>query len=294
MTTSLAALGFGYCARQLVAADPAAFTVVGTVRDPARLKSLPAGVEGFVFDGLSLSAALADRLSSCAVLLLSAPPDEQGDPVLRLAGPVLAEAAAARRLQQVIYLTTLGVYGDHQGAWVDETTTPRRAGGRLARRLEAEAAWFAFGRTHQVPVAALRLAGIYGPGRNALAQLKAGTAHIIDKPGQVFNRIHVDDISRAVRAVIAQRFEGILNVADDAPTAPGVPVAYAAALMGRPAPVVVPFAEAAKTMSPMALSFWGASKRVSNWRLKTELGVSLAYPTYREGLDALAAAGEGR
>lgn len=294
MTTSLAALGFGYCARQLVAADPAAFTVVGTVREPARLESLPTGVDGFVFDGLSLSTSLAARLSTCAVLLLSAPPDEQGDPVLRLAGPVLAEAAAAGQLRQIIYLTTLGVYGDHQGAWVNEATPPRPAGGRLARRLEAEAAWFAFGRAHQVPVAALRLAGIYGPGRNALAQLKAGTAHIIDKPEQVFNRIHVDDISQAVRAVIAQRFEGILNVADDEPTAPGTPVAYAARLLGRPAPAVVPFAEAAKTMSPMALSFWGSSKRVSNQRLKTELGVTLAYPTYREGLDALAAAGEGR
>ena len=201
---------------------------------------------------------------------------------------------AGGSVRQLIYLTTLGVYGDHQGAWVDETTPPRPRPGRLDRRLKAEADWLAFGQTHGIAVAVLRLAGIYGPGRNALLQLKTGEARIIDKPGQVFNRIHVEDISRALEAVIAQGFAGLLNVADDLPTAPGEPVVYAAGLLGVAPPQPVAFDEAAKTMSPMALSFWGASKRVSNTRLTGELGVRLAYPTYREGLTALAEAGEGR
>ncbi len=294
MTLSLAAVGFGYCARHLLASRPQAFApVLGTARQEQTLSALPAGVEGVVFDGTRLDPALAQRLAASDVLLLSAPPDAAGDPLLRLALPALTRSAAEGRLRQVVYLTTLGVYGDHQGAWVDETTPPRAGSARLQRRLDAEAAWFDFGARNQVPVAALRLAGIYGPGRNALAQMRAGTARVIDKPGQVFNRIHVEDISRAVMAVIARRFDGVLNVADDLPTAPGDPIAYAAQLLALPAPEPVPFAVAAATMSPMALSFWGASKRVSNHRLKTVLGVELAYPTYHNGLDALAAAGEG-
>lgn len=291
MMTHLAAVGLGYCARYLLATRPGAFSeITATTRDPARLGSLPATMAGHVFDGTTMAADLAAALARCDVLIASAPPEVEGDPLLRLGAPALASG----RLRQVVYLTTLGVYGDHQGAWVDEASPALGGTARLERRLKAEAAWFAFGQAHGVPVAALRLAGIYGPGRNALQQLKAGEAHIIDRPGQVFNRIHVEDISRAIEAVIAQGFSGILNVADDLPTAPGEPVAYAAQLLGVAPPPVVPFAEAARTMSPMALSFWGASKRVSNQRLKSDLGVTLAFPTFRDGLDALAAAGEGR
>ena len=137
----------------------------------------------------------------------------------------------------------------------------------------------------------LRLAGIYGPGRNALVQLRAGEARRIDKPGQVFNRIHVDDIVCTIRAAIAHRYDGILNVTDDLPAPPGDPIAYAAELLGMDPPPAVPFDEAAREMSPMALSFWSGNKRVGNARLKEELGVTLRYPTYREGLSALHAAG---
>ncbi|MDQ0505773.1 Rossmann-fold NAD(P)-binding domain-containing protein [Xanthobacter agilis] len=289
--TVLAAVGFGYCARHLVATRPDAFKrVIATARSPAGVAALPAEVEGFQFDGERLSVPLATALAEAEVLIVSAPPDAAGDPVLRHAGAALATG----RLRQVIYLTTLGVYGDHQGGWVDEASPARAGTERLDRRLAAEAAWFAFGRRHGVAVAALRLAGIYGPGRNVLVQLQAGEARIIDRPGQVFNRIHVEDISRAIGAVVARRFDGVLNVADDLPTAPGEPVSYGAGLLGLAPPPAIPFAEAARTMTPMALSFWGASKRVSNHRLKAALGVQLAYPTYREGLDALAAAGEGR
>ncbi len=195
--------------------------------------------------------------------------------------------AASSRLQQIVYLTTLGVYGDHGGGWVDEDTPPKAGSARLERRLAAEADLLAFGAARDIPVAVLRLAGIYGPGRNALIQLRAGEARIIEKPNQVFNRIHVDDISATIAAAVDQRFGGLLNVTDDLPAPPGDPIVYAAGLLGMDPPPAIPFDVAAKTMSPMALSFWGASKRVRNARLKTDLGVRLAYPTYAEGLSAL-------
>lgn len=287
----LAAVGLGYCARHLVQTRPDAFArVIATARTAEGAAALPAGVTGFRFDGESLSSELEAALAEADAVLASAPPDAAGDPLLRLG----AEALARGRARQVIYLTTLGVYGDHQGGWVDEDSPARAGTPRLERRLAAEEAWRAFGRRHGKAVAVLRLAGIYGPGRNALAQLKAGEARIIDRPGQVFNRIHVEDISRTVTVVMDRTFDGILNVADDLPTAPGEPVAHAARLLGLPVPPAIPFEEAARAMTPMALSFWGASKRVSNRRLKEELGVRLAFPTFREGLDALAAAGEGR
>lgn len=289
--TNIAAVGLGYCARHFAnTRGDRLGEVIATARTPEGVAALPESMRGFLFDGVGLSPELAAALADAEVLIASAPPDAAGDPVLRLGGEVLAGG----RLRQVIYLTTLGVYGDYQGGWVDETSAPQAGTGRLERRLAAEAAWLDFGRAHGKHIAVLRLAGIYGPGRNVLAQLKAGEARIIDRPGQVFNRIHVEDVSRAIEAVMAHDFHGLLNVADDLPTAPGEPVAYGAKLLGLEAPRAIPFDEAARTMSPMALSFWGASKRVSNRRLKDELGVDLAFPTFREGLDALAAAGEGR
>lgn len=286
---SLAAIGFGYCARHLLAEDRAAFgRVIGTARDAARLSAFPRDVEAFVFDGKALGPELAAALGDARILLASAPPDETGDPILCCG----AEILAAGRLKQVIYLTTLGVYGNHDGAWVDETTPPRAGSARLERRLRAEADWQAFGQRHGIRVAVLRLAGIYGPGRNALVQLRAGEARRIDKPGQVFNRIHVDDIVCAIRAAIAHRYDGVINVTDDLPAPPGDPIVYAASLLGMEPPPAIPFDQAAREMSPMALSFWAGNKRVGNARLKEELGVILRHPTYREGLSALYAAGE--
>lgn len=286
---SLAAIGFGYCARHLVAEDRAVFgRVVGTSREAGRLSAFPDGVEAFAFDGRTLGEDLAAALGETQVLLASAPPDDRGDPILCCAAEILASG----HLRQVIYLTTLGVYGNHDGAWVDEATPPRAGSARLERRLKAEADWQAFGRAHGVAVAILRLAGIYGPGRNALLQLRSGEARRIDKPGQVFNRIHVDDIVSTIRAAIARRYDGIINVTDDLPAPPGDPISYAAQLLGVDPPPAIPFAEAARDMSPMALSFWAGNKRVSNVRLKGELAVTLRHPTYREGLAALHAAGE--
>ena len=284
--TTLLAVGLGYCARHYLAAFPATFDrVIGTARSPEGVAEIQgAGFEGVVFDGIRLSPALAEAVAAADVLLLSAPPEAQGDPLLAVARDALE---ASSRLKQIVYLTTLGVYGDHGGGWVDEDTPPKAGSARLERRLAAEADLLAFGAAKGIAVAVLRLAGIYGPGRNALIQLRAGEARRIEKPNQVFNRIHVDDISTTIAAVVAQRFGGLLNVTDDLPAPPGEPIVYAASLLGMDPPPAIPFDVAAKTMSPMALSFWGASKRVRNTRLKTDLGVTLVYPTYAEGLSAL-------
>ncbi|WP_127088076.1 SDR family oxidoreductase [Aquabacter cavernae] len=294
--TTLLAVGLGYCARHLLATTPHDFDrIIGTSRTPdgaARLAGTPGigPVEAIAFDGTALPDVLAEAIAESDILLLSAPPVPDGDPLLALAEDALATSP---RLSQVIYLTTLGVYGDHDGAWVDEETTPNPGSDRLRRRLAAEADWRAFGQRKDIPVAILRLAGIYGPGRNALRQIQAGEARRIDKPGQVFNRVHADDIAQSIRAVIQRGFDGILNVTDDLPTAPGEPVAHAAALLGVSPPPLLPFAEAAQQMSPMALTFWAGNKRVRNDRLKS-LGVTLRHPTYREGLAAVLAEGEGR
>lgn len=291
--TTLLAVGLGYCGRTWISAEPARFArVIGTSRSAEGVENLARsapGTNAIAFDGSVLPQALADAIAQADILLLSAPPGAAGDPLLAVARAALRESP---RLRQILYLTTLGVYGDHGGAWVDEESTPNPGSDRLKRRLAAEADWQALGRDKGIPVASLRLAGIYGPGRNALLQVRAGEARRIDKPGQVFNRIHVDDIAATLSAVVDQGFDGVLNVTDDLPSAPGEPVAYAAGLLGLEPPPLIPFAEAARSMSPMALTFWAGNKRVRNARLK-ELGVRLRYPTYREGLAALFAEGEG-
>jgi nucleoside-diphosphate-sugar epimerase len=195
--------------------------------------------------------------------------------------------AAAPSLASIVYLSTVGVYGDHAGAWVDEATPPAPVSARSRERLAAEQAWAALGTQAGKAVAVLRLSGIYGPDRNALLQVARGTARRIDKPGQVFNRVHVADIAQAIEAAFAQRADGVFNVTDDAPTPPGEPTVFAAELLGVAPTPLVAFEEAAKTMSPMALSFYAESKRVRNDRMKRALGVRLRYPTYREGLSAL-------
>jgi nucleoside-diphosphate-sugar epimerase len=192
---------------------------------------------------------------------------------------------AALRPAWVGYLSTTGVYGDRAGGWVDEASALTPAGERGRRRVAAEAGWRALG----LPLHIFRLAGIYGPGRSALDSVRAGKAQRIDKPGQVFSRIHVDDIAAVLDASIARPYPGaIYNVCDDDPAPPQDVIAYACALLGRAPPPLVPFDQAA--LSPMARSFYGESKRVSNRRIKDELGVRLRFPDYRAGLDALAAA----
>ncbi len=241
-------------------------------------------LQALVFDGKVASAQLDSAVAAADFALVSAPPGDNGDPVLAALGDVFAEA---RNLRSVVYLSTVGVYGDHGGQWVDEQTPPKPSSPRSRERLAAETAWQDLGARHGIAIAILRLAGIYGPGQNALVQIARGKARRVVKPGQIFNRIHVGDIAQAIDAAFAHEASGIYNVADDEPSPPGDPIAFAAQLMGAEPPPEIPFAEAAPSMSPMALSFWQECRRVNNDKLKRELGIVLRYPTYREWLKAL-------
>jgi nucleoside-diphosphate-sugar epimerase len=288
---NLFAFGLGYGALHFARRYRDRWTeVAGTATTEAKVAALRAdGIKAYRFDGESADADIGAAVARADALLVSIPPDELGDPALRHFG---ADIAAAPQLAWVGYLSTVGVYGDHGGAWVDEDTPPQPLGARSRRRLEAEAAWLDLGARSGKAVHVFRLAGIYGPGRNALVQLRAGTARRIVKPGQVFNRVHVDDIAAVLMASFGQPHPGaIYNVADDEPSPPQEVVAYAAHLAGGEPPPEIPFGEA--RLGPMATSFWAECKRVSNRRIKDELGVALAYPTYREGLTALRNAGEG-
>jgi nucleoside-diphosphate-sugar epimerase len=276
--------GLGYSARHFVRRFSGSFShVAGTVRDPAKRDDL-AGLDLHGFTGSRPADVTVDRIREADVLLISIPPGSTGDPALAALDDVLA---AGRR--KVVYLSTIGVYGDHAGGWVDESTPPQSALDRARMRVAAEAAWT---ETAHGNVAILRLAGIYGPGRNALVTLRGGTARRIIKPGQIFNRIHVDDIASAIMAAIHHQGGGIWNVCDDEPAPPQDVITFAAQLMGIAPPDEEAFATA--EMSAMARSFYASSSRVSNARLTHELGVTLTYPTYRHGLDALWHAGDGR
>lgn len=277
-------LGLGYSAVHFVRRFSGSFShVAGTVRDPARRDDLT-GIELHGFSGSRPADTTVNRISDADVLLVSIPPDSTGDPALAALGDVLA----ARR-RKIVYLSTIGVYGDHAGGWVCESTLPQPALDRARMRVAAEQAWT---ETAHGNVAILRLAGIYGPGRNALVTLRSGTARRIIKPGQVFNRIHVDDIAGTIMAAIHHNGGGTWNVCDDEPAPPQDVITYAAQLMGVAPPAEEAFATA--EMSAIARSFYGSSARVSNARLKRELGVTLVHPTYRHGLDALWRGGDGR
>jgi nucleoside-diphosphate-sugar epimerase len=289
--TSLVAIGLGYCAQRFIADYGATFAhIVGTARTREQVADLSsrrfsgARVETILFDGERVAERMLAELARAEVLLISAAPGETGDPVLAVLGEAIARAP---RLSAIIYLSTVGVYGDHGGAWIDEGAAMRPRSARNRQRIEAENAWRALGERRGTPVALLRLAGIYGPKRNALVNLERGQARRIDKPGQVFNRIHVADITQAIDAAIRLHADGAFNVVDDDPSPPGDPIVFAARLLGIDPPPSIPFAEAQKTMSPMALSFYGECKRVRNDALKHALGVTLRYPTFREGLRAL-------
>jgi len=296
--TVLICLGFGYSAQHYVAHYGRRFDrIVGTTRSKKNMMALRSrrldgnAVEMLVFDGVSASSALVAAMADATVLLVSIAPDGNADPVLAHLHDAIA---AAPRLASIVYLSTIAVYGNHDGRWIDETTPLTPALTRASNRIEAESAWQALGGAHGIPVAVIRIAGIYGPGANALETVKAGRARRILKPGQVFNRIHVDDlaqiIDKAVDMALMRRAGGIFNAADDEPAPPADPIMFAASLLGVVPPAEVAFEEARRTMTPFALSFYGESKRVRNDRIKSVLGVSLRYPTYREGLRALAIA----
>jgi nucleoside-diphosphate-sugar epimerase len=269
-------------ARRLIADG---WQVTGTCRDGARALELQRlGITPVLFDRTQPMADLAQRFMSITHLLSSVPPDETGDPVLDLHGDAIATASA--HMTWIGYLSTTGVYGDRGGGWVDETSALTPSGTRGRRRLDAERAWLALPN----PAHLFRLAGIYGPGRSALDTVRSGKARRVLKPGQVFSRIHVEDIVAVLLASMARPAPGTAyNVCDDDAADPAEVIAFACALLGVTPPPLVPF-DAAQ-LSPMARSFYDDNKRVRNDRIKQALGVSLRYRDYREGLRALLAAG---
>ncbi len=281
----LFAFGLGFSALTLAERlSTKGWQVAGTARDEGKIARLERkGYDAVRFAGEAGNAALVKHLAGTTHLLHSIPPGAEGDPVL---ASYREEIAALTSLKWIGYLSTVGVYGDQEGGWVDESVPPKPNSTRTDARVEAEQAWLQFGQETGLPMQVFRLAGIYGPGRSVFDKLKSGTARRINKDGQVFSRIHVEDIASVLEASIAHpRGGAIYNVADDEPAAPGDVVAYAAELMGMPPPPEVAFAEA--DLSPMARSFYEGSRRIKNTRIKSELGVRLRYPTYREGLAAL-------
>ena len=279
MTGVLFSFGHGYSATALTRLLlPDGWRITGTTRSADKAAALAeTGVTPVVFPGVPVD------LDGVTHLLISAGPDAEGDPVLRVMGEEIA--ARADQFDWVGYLSTTGVYGDHQGGWVDEATplTPSTRRGQWRR--QAEEAWRA---VPGLPLHIFRLAGIYGPGRGPFAKVRAGTARRVIKPGQVFSRIHVDDIARGLAASIARPNPcAAYNVCDDDPAPPQDVIGHAAALLGLPLPPAEPFETA--EMTPMARSFYAESKKVRNDRIKSELGVTLRFPSYREGLAALLA-----
>ena len=271
--------GLGYTGTEIGRrAVAAGATVIATSRTPDQ-RSPPDGVRLVAFDDAGPALLAATHV------LQTAPPGENGDPtLLRFAGALGNPAWAGM-------LSTTGVYGDRGGAWVDEDTPPAPTGPRGALRLAAEQAWTAAFPAARVDL--FRVAGIYGPGRSVLDDVRAGRARRIDKPGHAFGRIHVDDIAAAVIAAMMQtRAPGpqILNLADDLPAENAEVAAYAATLLGAPPPPRVPFEQALAAMSPMGRSFWAENRKVASRKTQQRLGLTWRHPTYREGLRSILAA----
>ena len=280
----LLSFGHGYSASALARLlVPLGWRVIGTTRSAGKVSTLcQQGVEPLIWPGADLTGAL----DAATHLLISAAPDDDGDPVLNALRKEIK--ARARQFQWVGYLSTTGVYGDHDGEWVDEGSPLTPATVRGQARVRAEADW----STLALPLHIFRLAGIYGPGRGPFEKVRQGTARRIIKPGQVFSRIHVTDIAQVLAASISRPNPGrAYNLCDDDPAPPEDVIAFAAQLLGLPVPPAEDFATA--QMTPMARSFYAESKKVRNDRIKDELGVKLAYPNYRIGLTALLAGETG-
>lgn len=284
MTGHLFVFGLGYCGLEIARlAQASGWTVAGTCTSGEKAERLrEAGIEAHLFDGTS--ALPAQALDGASHILCTITPGAAGDPALRTTGDRLGRA------RWLGYLSTTGVYGDHGGGWVDESTPPTPTQPHSVGRLAVERAWQEAAGKSGASLDIFRLPGIYGPRRSAIDQVKAGHARRIDKPGQFFSRIHVADIATTVlEAMTRNEPGGIYNVADDLPSPNSEVIAYAFELLGKPIPPAIPWEQAATTMSEMARSFYAESRKVKNERMKRELGVTLRYPTYREGLFALAA-----
>ena len=283
-------LGFSSLAavEQVRALDPTA-SIAGTVRSPEKAARLrDNGIAAHLFTGDAPSEALRADLHAATHVVLSIAPDAAGDPAL---SQHRADLDAAPDLQWLCYYSTVGVYGDFGGAWIDETVPLVPRNERSDRRVAAEAAWRDYAGERGVELAILRLAGIYGPGRSTFDKLRDGTARRLVKPEQVFNRIHVEDIGRVTALAAQQRLAGTFNLSDDEPAPPQDLVTHAAQLLGVAPPPEIAYADA--ELTPMQRSFYADNKRVANRAIKDALGIELLYPTYREGLAGILA-GEGQ
>lgn len=286
MTHRLLCFGFGYSARYLAERlRPRGFSIVGTCRKAEGAAALrEAGIEPLLFDGARPIAE--EALGGVTHVLCSIPPDTDGDPAWRAHRDWFDRHA--HHLAWLGYLSTTGVYGDAKGGWVDESSPLAPSSDRSQWRVIAEQQWLGLWQGHGAPVHVFRLPGIYGPGRSAIDQVRSGTARRIDKPGQIFSRIHVEDIAATLEASIDRpRGGAVYNVTDDEPAPNADVIAHAFELLGQPVPPAIPYDQIAPSMSPMARSFYADSRRVRNTLIKDELGVRLAYPTYREGLRAI-------
>jgi len=283
--------GLGYSA-QVIARNllDQGWLVSGTCRDRAKADSLRhSGITTYLFNAEQGLADLADCLRGVTHLLSSIPPDASGDPAIHLHGDALGDALENSAVRWIGYLSTIGVYGDQQGRWIDEDCPTHPISDAGERRVLAEKQWLDLGRRQGIPAHMFRLPGIYGPnGRSQFDALREGYARRIVKPGQVFNRIHVYDLARVVIASMHQPGGSpVYNVTDNEPAPAHEVVAYAAALLGVEPPPEVAFDDA--ELSPFAAHFYAECKRVRNVRIKQELGVDLQFPTYRQGLAAILA-----
>ena len=287
----LVVFGLGFSAKAFVDFSASRFSsITATVTSQEKATRLTKdSCHVVVFNDEYADAKIENALAQVDAVLISIGPDERGDPVLRRFARHIEQS---KTIRWIGYLSTIGVYGDAQGGWVDETTPPTPSHARTNMRVKVEQEWLALGERAAKPVQIFRLAGIYGPGRNPILNLVQRAQRII-KPGQVFNRIHVDDIAQTLLASLAKpRAGAVYNVTDNEPAPPQDVLTYAAERMGVEPPPEIPFEKA--VMSEMARSFYADNKRVSNRLIREELGVTLLYPTYREGIKALAEAGEGR
>lgn len=283
MKKQLLSFGHGYSAQALVPQLlPQGFTITGTTRSPDKAEMLKkTGITPVLFPSADTLEDMEPHLRKATHLLISAGPNAEGDPVLAHLRDAIGDIAP--KLEWAGYLSTTGVYGDAEGGWVDENSPLNPSTKRGEARVKAEAEWQAI---PDLPLHIFRLAGIYGPGRGPFSKVRAGTARRIIKQGQVFSRIHVEDIAQVLEASIAHPNPGaIYNLCDNDPAPPQDVIAHAAHLLGLPLPPEVDFETA--EMTPMARSFYAESKRVCNERIKSELGVRLKYPDYRTGLAAL-------
>lgn len=279
-------IGAGFSGACIVQSALKSGSVAATRRSGSSLAELMAlGAEVFTFDG-GLSQALLESLSRATHLVVSVPPSrEQALPDSALLALSSLSLDMLPNLQWIGYLSTIGVYGDHGGAWIDETTACGSTQERSRLRLEAEMHWQQFASKRGLPLSVLRLSGIYGPGRNALVNAMQNSARMLIKPGQVFNRIHVYDLAQATLLAARARHDGVLNITDDLPAPPQEVIRYAHDLLGKSYPQAQQFDTA--DISAMARSFYSENKRVSNRLSKSVLGLTYSYPTYRHGLDAL-------